>query len=192
MENQYIIILLVAVIVAAAFAFQKRRRSGDSEAPFEFDGSPNNDKILIASDATESDVAAVIDEFSSLYHMIDWAQTGFRVEKQGNRTMVRFPRDFPAELFIWLVNFLRYPIHSKPIEQIFGISSLDSKFGDLGCPALGMRAAFFIPDPDPRGDVVRILTEDGRCWDYTWDSRGGWDPVQSDRPFEEFRAEVSS
>lgn len=168
----------IVAIVGFAVGIWRDRDPLVNEKAFDFEGSPNNDKSLEVHGCTKTEMETILTEFIELYSMESFSRNGISTQTHGQRHTIKFPKDLPAETFIWLVNFFTYPFCSIKIGKAIGFSTLGDEFSALGCPIAGVRAVFYVPDPDPGGDVVRVLTERSNCWDYTWDTKGGWASVE--------------
>ncbi|REJ77949.1 MAG: hypothetical protein DWQ47_16455 [Acidobacteria bacterium] len=191
MSYRFDLFLLILVLVAGLIwllwpFFNRRRIEVPPEEPdqFSFEGSIDNDKTVVVTNCKRSELDSVLDEFIQLYSMQDWSTRGIDVTDTGNQFLVHFPLDLPPNIFIWLVNFIRYPIESKPIYHVFGKTVLTEDFKAINCPIEGVQAIVYCPEDD--GLSVRFVTKSNECWAYEWDAVDSWKKVQNDRDFTEF------
>jgi hypothetical protein len=104
----------------------------------------------------------------------------------GGGTTVRFPRDLPADILMYLVNYLRYPIDKSGFEDPQASCTIDSVFANLGSPKPGSKAVVYVSETSDC-DAVRLLFPDDEAWEFSFRLGGGWSKIANEsRRYGEF------
>ncbi len=169
----------IAIIMAIGLLrFLKRGPSAAAAAIAPYTPNRDNDKSVIVQGWAESEMATAIAEFQKGYRespFPKWEISTARITEDVCR--VTFPEDIHPQLFLYLINFLVYPIgldfKGRNI-YVVGSSKLDPAFGDATLP-LNQKAIFYVPRDDKDCDVVYLQSEDGAKRSYSFS--GTWKEV---------------
>ena len=100
--------------------------------------------------------------------------------------MLRFPRDIPADIFLFMLNYLKYPIDRTAFLDPQARCTVDEDFRRLGAPHVGDKAFAYVSEESDY-DTVRLLFSRGEAWEFSFRQGGGWTQLpQESRRFEDF------
>lgn len=177
--------ILGALVVAAVLltVITGRRAQQPAAARPSFVPDPHNDKVLLTRGWTTQELNKIIDDFVALYGTqvpADFA-TEVHADPTGALRAV-FPHDVPGDLFIFLVNYVRYPrgidLKGRAV-YVAGRATLTSGFG-APHDALGQKAILYVPTNDTDYDVVYVRTVTGMVYEDSFAS-DTWKRVDNPR-----------
>jgi hypothetical protein len=173
---------VVIVVAIGLLGLLRRGKSAAAAAIAPFTPNRDNDKSVIVQGWTESEMAAAIAEFEKGYRespFPKWEISTAPINEDVFR--LTFPEDIHPQLFLYLINFLVYPIgldlKGRNISVV-GSSKLDPAFGDAAL-SLNQKAIFYVPRDDKDFDVVYLQSEDGAKRSYSFS--GTWKEVDDAR-----------
>ena len=146
-----------------------------------------NDKVVGVEDPDLEHLRQVVAEFAQEYDAPDFLgdATLFEVVAYG-KCVLRFPRDIPADIFLYLVNFLKYPFSGSGFADPQASCTIDIDFVRLGAPHVGSKAMIYVSETSDY-DTVRVLFSNGETWEFSFHERGGWSAIKDEtRQHEDF------
>jgi len=155
---------------------QRARRKAFAFPPIEWPDR-KNDKVLGVPGANVASVRDVIADFAHCYDAPDFLERGVVLETaRYGGTTIRFPRDIPADILVYFVNYLRYPIDRSGFDDPHACCTMDDGFAKLGSPRLGSKGVIYVSESSDY-DAVRLLFPDNEAWEFSFRVGGAWSKV---------------
>lgn len=142
-----------------------------------------NDKEVLIRGWKDEEVFRIIGDFRATYRDRLAADFAMAVQLMPDGVIrITFPSDIPAPLFVWLVNYVRYPkdfdLSARSI-LVFARTTLSSAFEPAEKELIGQRAVFYVPRDDREYDLVFV-----RVAAVTYElsfARGAWRVMKDER-----------
>jgi hypothetical protein len=179
MSTSTTISIAAATLVAAlliVLSYQNRRlfyRCPNDQVVQPFIANLKNDKTLVVIGWSESELRAIIEDFSNEYELP--TSVKYLVRTEGEMMKVAFPEDIAPDLFVFLINYVQYPknldAEKRSITSV-GTVTLSPDF-QLPSPALvGKHATFYVPIDDKEYDLLYVRVSGdtyenefgAKCW----------------------------
>lgn len=139
-----------------------------------------NDKVVGVEGADPARLREVVSQFAQEYDAPDFLGNGTVFETLlDGKSVLRFPRDIPADILLCLVNFLKYPFNGPGFADPQASCTIDSDFVRLGAPQIGSKALIFVSEMGDY-DTVRTLFPNDDAWEYSFREGGGWSPIEDE------------
>ena len=148
-----------------------------------FVGDPNNDKRVTVRGWQPETLSTILRDFAKMYDL----PPTFAMTVAGTvagTTALSFPNDLPSDTFLFLVNYLHYPIDqdlSAVSVAAVGSVTLTSAFGVPEPSLVGKRALVYVPDRDEDHDVVYVEVVADSAYAVSFTNLR-WQRTESPRP----------
>lgn len=159
---------MVALVAIAGFAiyltFDKSKRPS---ARFAYPGVETDMRIVVATQ-DELGLRGALAEFGELYGAPDFEVAGVALSRADDgRIVVRFPQGLRTDHFLYLVNFLHYPIKAASFAGCYGVGRVEPLAG---------RVVVFVPDDDTEHTAVWLRTPADETWHFSFEANAALEP----------------
>ena len=158
---------MVALVAIAGFAiWLSFTKSKQPSSHFAYPGVETDMGIVVATQ-DERALREVLAEFGALYGAPAFEVEGVALHRADGRIVIRFPQGLRTDHFLYLVNFLHYPIKSASFAGCYGVGRVEPLAG---------RVVVFIPDDDEERTAVWLRTPADETWHFSFAANAALEP----------------
>jgi len=181
---------IVATITAIAVIMLVFFRDNANRPEQAFVPDPENDKRVVVRGWTDDELRNILEDFAKMNELPESFVTQ---EQSGDSLLLSFPNDCHPELFVFLVNYLNYPVRydlkGRDIA-VAGRAALTRVFDLPDSSLVDQKATIYVPEQDCDYDCVYLRVESGQnyemsfavqSWKQFWDTRMSLKQVQDSR-----------
>src|SRR5215813_10836187 len=116
---------MVALVAIAGFAIWLTfAKSKSPSARFAYPGVETDMRVVVATQ-DERALRDVLAEFGALYGAPAFEVDGVALSRADGGIVIRFPQGLRTDHFLYLVNFLHYPIKGTSFAGCYGVGSVE-------------------------------------------------------------------
>jgi hypothetical protein len=157
---------LLAILLLRFMAGLQTAVTQDKLMTASFVADPNNKTSLSVRGWNRPELAKILTDFRRLYDLPEASEWVIE-EKSGDVFTVTFPRDIQPKLFLFLVNYCRYPkdldLNGRSIG-VLGRAVLTAAYGVPDDSLIGKEAEIYVPADDIEYDEVYARVERGEAY----------------------------
>lgn len=162
--NYWVALFILAAVLIIVFSKRKQKNDVPAGVPVEikkFLASIANDKSITVKGWHENELHKILNDYSSNYEAYSSGNAKI-IKQSAEQFKISFSEDIDSEMFLYLINYLAYPLNFKlKSVEVAGLATLNTVH-DQSTQNNGIqKAIFYIPKHDVEHDVVYISTQQG-------------------------------